>query len=178
MGRVYRGRDYNSEQSNIYIYTGGDVQPSGVSQKVGKGIIDYDIFKLSKEAITGWSYKEISEEYKMKLVEDIYTVSNLKKSNYFKIIKETLEDLKHIEDYSIEKSNIDLRGIDSKTIMPKAIYDANKEEIEEIIEMLNDKNSKYTVSDSIKLKDKIMDLTNTMKSLLEILNIPTKKGQE
>lgn len=164
MGRVYRGRDYNSEQSNIYIYTGGDVKPSGISEKVGKGIIDYDIFKLSKEAIAGWSHKEISEEYKMKLVEDIYTVSNLKKSNYFKIIKETLEDLKHIEDYSIEKSNIDLRGINSKTIMPKAIYDANKEEIEEIIEMLNDKNSKYTVSDSIKLKDKIMDLTVSIDS--------------
>lgn len=90
MGRVYRNRNLVNEDINIFVYTGKDSYPSGIS-KSERSIIDKDIFELSKKALINYmeqsESKTIDEKDKMNLVEEVYSVKNLKGGNYFKKLK-------------------------------------------------------------------------------------------
>nr|WP_307906084.1 CRISPR-associated helicase Cas3' [Clostridium botulinum] len=71
MGRVYRNRELINEDINIFVYTGKNSYPSGIS-KSDKSIIDNDIFNLSKQALIEYmgnsDSKTIDEKDKMQLV--------------------------------------------------------------------------------------------------------------
>lgn len=152
MGRVYRNRVLEDGTTNIYIYVGKEKNPSGIKDDK-KSIIDYDIFTLSKEAITKYSNQELNEEEKMKLVEEVYSESNLKRTRYFNTMLNTINYIKDIKAYEIRKSEVYLRNIESETMIPRCIYLQNKDFIEANLNTIissTDYNKKLIAKNAIK----------------------------
>lgn len=154
MGRVYRDRVYKSESSNVFVYLGDKKLPSGIFNGSNGGIIDYEIFNISRKYINGWKDTYISEEMKMETVDLIYSVENLKNSNYYFTIQDTIRKIKMVEDYKVRKKDIDLRGIKNESVIPLKIYNENKDVI--LTELENLKNSKQ-IQDKIKHRNKIYE---------------------
>ena len=154
MGRVYRDRVYKSESSNVFVYLGDKKLPSGIFNGSNRGIIDYEIFNISRKYINGWKDTYISEEMKMETVDLIYSVENLKNSNYYFTIQDTIRKIKMVEDYKVRKKDIDLRGIKNESVIPLKIYNENKDVI--LTELENLKNSKQ-IQDKIKHRNKIYE---------------------
>jgi CRISPR-associated endonuclease/helicase Cas3 len=151
MGRVYRNRELKGSSTNIYVYDGGEGTTSGVRNSK-KSIIDIDIFSESKKAIQIYHNSELNEKEKMLLVEEVYSVGNLKKSNYYNKIKQTINQLKYLAPYELNKSEVDLRNIENVTIIPREVFKENKESILEAEEKLRSADS---LKERIKYKDKI-----------------------
>ena len=164
MGRVYRNRNLVNEDINIFVYTGKDSYPSGIS-KSERSIIDKDIFELSKKALINYmeqsESKTIDEKDKMNLVEEVYSVKNLKGGNYFKKIKNIINKMEDVLAYEYDKKNIDLRNIESTDIIPFSVYEECKEEIEQNLYII--KNSE-DFNKRLLAKNKIREL---------IVSIPT-----
>ena len=117
MGRCYRGRELTDDMFNIFVFT----EASGV-KKAGKGIIDSDIYNHSKTAILNYNNQSITEKLKMKIIEEVYSVENLKESNYFKEIKNTIDNFKDVKSFDLQKNEARLRDISSVTIIPRSLY--------------------------------------------------------
>lgn len=126
MGRVYRGRDLDSNIPNIYVYIGKDKPTSGIRND-DRSVVDIDIFKYSKKAVKSINGEKLDEEKKMKLVEMVYAEKNLKESNYYKKMKEALLWTKNIKEYELQKNEARLRNIVTYPIIPKCVYDSNDE---------------------------------------------------
>lgn len=155
MGRVYRNRTLDKGEANVHVFVGKEKLPSGIRNS-DKSIIDIDIFNKSKEAIMLLDNEEIDEKKKLKLVDDVYSLENLKESKYFRKIQKTIIDFNDIEAFEITQKDVKLRNILSVTIIPKGVYKENKSEIDENIEKLQ-KNLEY--KDRVKIKDYIMKYT-------------------
>ncbi|EDS77863.1 crispr-associated helicase Cas3 domain protein [Clostridium botulinum C str. Eklund] len=164
MGRVYRNRNLVNEDINIFVYTGKDSYPSGIS-KSERSIIDKDIFELSKKVLINYmghsDSKTIDEKDKMNLVEEVYSVENLKGGEYFKKIKNIIDKMEDVLAYEYDKKNIDLRNIESTDIIPFSVYEECKEEIEQNLYII--KNSE-DFNKRLLAKNKIREL---------IVSIPT-----
>ncbi|OOB75235.1 CRISPR-associated protein Cas3 [Clostridium haemolyticum] len=139
MGRVYRNRDLINEDINIFVYTGKNSYPSGIS-KSDKSIVDNDIFNLSKQALIEYmgnsDCKTIDEKDKMKLVENVYSIENLKGGEYFKKIKNIIDKMEDVLAYEYNKKNINLRNIESTDIIPFNIYEEYKEDIDKNLDII------------------------------------------
>ncbi|KEI06834.1 CRISPR-associated helicase/endonuclease Cas3 [Clostridium botulinum] len=156
MGRVYRNRELINEDINIFVYTGKNSYPSGIS-KSDKSIIDNDIFNLSKQALIEYmgnsDSKTIDEKDKMQLVEEVYSVENLRDSQYFKKIKNIINKMEDVLAYEYDKKNIDLRNIESTDIIPFSIYENYKQEVDKnlnIIEISHNFNAKILAKNKIR----------------------------
>ncbi|WP_443659635.1 CRISPR-associated helicase Cas3' [Clostridium algidicarnis] len=126
MGRVYRGRDLDSDNPNVYVYIGKDKPTSGIRND-DRSVVDIDIFKYSKEEIKGISGESVDEEKKMQLVERVYTENKLKECNYYKKLKDSLLWAKNIKEYELQKNEARLRNILSYPVIPKCVYDSNED---------------------------------------------------
>lgn len=154
MGRVYRNRDLKKDYTNIYVYVGKRKLPSGISS----GIIDKDIFDLSKEALLNYvgeklEEKEIDEKKKMELVEKVYSKKNLEGKDYYNKIKDTIKNVIDIKEYELKKKEINLRNIENETVIPKNVYKENEVMIIKnlkIIDETSDYNKKLLVKNEIK----------------------------
>ncbi|KYH34084.1 CRISPR-associated nuclease/helicase Cas3 [Clostridium tepidiprofundi DSM 19306] len=156
MGRIYRGRDLDSDNPNIYIYIGKDKPTSGIRND-DRSIVDIDIFKYSKEAVKSINGEKLDEEKKMQFVEMVYTEKNLKDSAYYKKMKEALLWTKNIKEYELQKNEARLRNITTYLIIPKCVYDSEEEN--EIINSSLSKISKYRAQmKEEKDKKKLQDL--------------------
>ena len=155
MGRTYRNRLLKDSNCNINLFVGNSEKfPSGIGGDFS--IIDMEAFEHSKRVIIKYDNKELDEETKMKMVDEVYSVDNMKKSKYFNEIKKTIDAFKHIEAYSLRKNEKRLREIESETIIPYKIYEENENRILEIKDKLN---SKISYSEKIKLNDELMNFT-------------------
>lgn len=161
MGRVYRNRILDRCEANINVFVGYDKLPSGIFDNTSRfdSIIDIDIFNKSKEAILKYNDVELDEEEKMKLVSEVYSVSNLEKSNYFEVIKKTIDTYIDLIPYDLKKNEVKLRNIMSETIIPEVVYERNKERINETIKELGDTKD---FSKRTSLKDELMKKTVTI----------------
>ncbi|WIV11667.1 CRISPR-associated helicase Cas3' [Proteiniborus sp. MB09-C3] len=132
LGRCYRDRDWDKEGYNCYVFNGGDSKCSGVGN-----VIDEYIFKLSKEALRRIK-GPITEDEKIKLIDSIYTMEKLKETDYHKKLIDAVEYVKLIESYEKSASEIKkiFRNIESKTIIPKPIYDKCDDKIDGYIKTL------------------------------------------
>ena len=154
MGRVYRNR-LLKDKENINIFVGNSSNmPSGIGGEYS--IIDTDAFEKSKEIIRKYDKKELDEEIKMSMVEEVYSVENMKNSAYFKKINETIYAFKDIEAYNLKKNEKRLRDIESVTIIPSKIYLENQDKIITLKESLK---NEMDYSKRIKLKDELMQYT-------------------
>lgn len=157
MGRAYRNRTYNLLLPNIYVYTNEDKKyPSGIGKS--RSIVDIDIFKFSKEALLKYDNKIITEIDKMKIVEEVYDYKKVRKTEYYKQIKKTInEDIERTV-FDFDKSEADLREIYSATIIPKCVYEENKDIIVGALEKLKKSKNKL---ERETLKSQIKDFSLT-----------------
>ncbi|WP_455258089.1 CRISPR-associated helicase Cas3' [Peptoniphilus asaccharolyticus] len=140
-GRCYRKREWTGEGYNCYVYDGGDKKTSGIGN-----IIDKEIFNLSKKYIREFfenNPSTLSEINKMKLVEEILSMENVRDTDYYQEIKKTIEYIKNLfhAELSKEEAQKNFRNILSETIIPKVIYKENIVEINEYIEKLKSNDS-------------------------------------
>ena len=138
MGRCYRNRPYKSEGYNCYVFTGGDEKCSGVGL-----VIDSDIFQFSKEALRNIDGK-LSEKEKIELINNAYTTENLSETEYYKKIIRTINYIKSLYTNELDKDDAMkmFRNINSITVIPEAIFNSNKEEIELLKQIINEKRKK------------------------------------
>jgi CRISPR-associated endonuclease/helicase Cas3 len=127
MGRVYRNRNLENEAVNVYVFT-GDPTPSGI-RRSDKSVVDFDIFTQSKIHLEAFKHGILSEEMKMELVEKVYSVEALKKSNYYNKIRDTINHTNSFQAFEVKKRDIELRSIDTEMIIPHSVYRDNEEEI-------------------------------------------------
>ena len=155
MGRVYRNRELKDRHANVYIYIGNEKRTSGINTS-DKSVVDSDIFDLSKKAIKNYNMQELDEEKKMKLVEEVYSVENLKNRKYFDKILETIKTIQYIKPYEVHKSDISLREIETRVVIPESIFLENESFINDNIRVIN--NSKE-YSEKLIAKNNIKNLT-------------------
>lgn len=135
MGRVYRDRDYERDEPNVYVFSGNPL-PSGVSNLEKHSVIDYSAFKKSKEILMKYDGQRISESLKMEIIEQIYNMESLgSDSRYVKKIKQTLSQLKSVSPYD-QKFKPDLREFKSVQVIPLSVFNYNKEKLFALVDEL------------------------------------------
>ena len=172
-GRCYRNRDWEEDGYNCYVFDGGNSKCTGVGD-----FIDKDIFKFSKESLKNIK-GPITEDEKIKLINSIYTMEKLKSTEYYDELIDNIKYLKLIESHELSKKEAmeRFRNIESKTIIPRPIYNINKNEIDGYIEILkrkygedmNDEERKRLKKEKLEARVKLDDFT---------LSIPLYRAKE
>jgi len=140
LGRCYRDRDWDKEGYNCYVFDGGESKCSGVGK-----VIDEHIFNLSKKALKDEDINgPITEEKKVSLIDSIYTLENLVGTDYYTILMEAIDYVKLVESYEKRESDIKkiFRNIESKSVIPRPVYEKYKDDIRRYIEILEKEYSK------------------------------------
>lgn len=134
-GRCYRKREFDKDGYNCYVFNGGEDECSGV-----KYVVDRDIFNFSKEELKNYDGK-ISEQQKLDIIGRVYTTEKLENTDYYKKVVDNINYIKNISEYETNKSEVKerFRNINNITIIPKPVYEENKEKIEELLEYINKK---------------------------------------
>ena len=136
MGRCYRNREILDEKYNCYVFT---EECSGI--KGSKAVIDKEIHQKSKEVLINIDGL-LTEKEKLELIDKVYSTESLKDTEYYgKLVKNIYALKNYIVEYEKTKSEVQkiFRNIASRDIIPKIIYQENKEEIEKNIEILQKK---------------------------------------
>lgn len=155
MGRAFRGRELLEKKTNIHIYVGQKSQEiSGVGF-----VVDKDIFRLSKEELIKLGTCSLSEGDKMELVNQVYSENNMKETEYYKKIQDTIRIFEETPEYELEKKDVKLRDIQTQTILPRPIYDTHRALIDNLLDQL--KRCKG-VAPKIKIKEALMNYTVTI----------------
>lgn len=154
MGRVYRKRKYEKEEPNILIYD---------NKNGGSKVIDSEIYKYSLEEILKYDNKELTEEDKQTMIENIFNPKlnkELTKSKYYNQIKNRINLLEEAIPNTIQKKEIErlFRDIQNVLLIPDNIYEKfnNSGKIEEWNQILG---GDFGVSEKIKIKDEIAKYT-------------------
>jgi CRISPR-associated endonuclease/helicase Cas3 len=128
MGRVYRGREYDGQEPNVYVYT-GDPLPSGISKTSKYAVVDFTAYEKSKEVLSKYDGQRISEALKMEIIEQIYNLETLgEDSRYVQELKDTINQLKNVLPYD-QKDKPKLRDIENIQIIPHIVYRNNENKI-------------------------------------------------
>lgn len=138
---------------NCYVYCNID---DSLFIDGDKGFIDKDIFEISKKAI-GSINGTITEEDKIRVINEYLTTDNIKGSNYMRKFNEIYDYIRDIPPYRFNSKDNDLRNILSEDIIPGPIYERYYGEIKEIEEKLLSFDLK--VSDRVRLKDNLLGYT-------------------
>jgi CRISPR-associated endonuclease/helicase Cas3 len=138
MGRCFRKRKFLSNGYNCYVFDGGDNVCSGIGK-----IIDKNIFELSKVLLKNLD-GSITESEKIDLIEKLYTTEKLKNTDYYKDLIKNIDYVKNIMEYELSKNEVikRFRNIDNITIIPKSVYDKNKETIDELVQEIKKTNNR------------------------------------
>ena len=154
MGRVYRKREYTKEEPNIYIYDNKNGVPI---------ILHADIYRFSLQELLKYNGKTISEKDKQNMIENIFDETKNKeliKSDYYKKIQKTIEIIKKIKPYEIEKKEVNklFRNISSISLLPDCIYEKLDREgkIEVWTQILK---TSRDIKEKIKVKNEIQKYT-------------------
>lgn len=151
MGRIYRKREYNEKEPNIYVLNNKNGVPY---------IIDSEIYEYTLEELKNFEKKEISEEDKQNMMQNIFSFeknTRLKESKYYNKIRKTVNNLEYIKPYLMPSKEIigKFRNIQNVYLIPDNIYNElnNNGIIEKWKEILSSNTSK--VSEKIRIKDEI-----------------------
>ncbi len=85
----------------------------------------------------------VTEEEKLSLIDEFYKFDFIKNSKYFNDFKKSYKYVKNIVDYEFKKDEVVkiFRNIVNFTVIPKNVFEDNKNIIEEQIHILNSKKS-------------------------------------
>ncbi|PED07573.1 CRISPR-associated helicase/endonuclease Cas3 [Bacillus pseudomycoides] len=139
MGRVFRGREFDGEGSNVHVFLGQKFT-SGIGDSK-KSVVDPSIFQLSRDIMKKYHNTILDEETKMKLVEEVYDAEQLRLTGslYYRKIRDTINIFKEIKPYELQKGEIPLREIENEVIIPSNVYRENEEVIQQLEQILKDK---------------------------------------
>lgn len=159
MGRCYRKRNYEGQNPNVYVFDGGDHNPSGINQGE-HSVVDYQMYQLSKDAIKNIN-SYLTEEDKLKLINDNYTsekLSNKTNTGFVDKVKNDLDALTSMQDKQTDKAQVKkiFRNLQTVAVMPEAVYLKNKDTIDDLTEKLL--NKEYNRRDHIDKREKLNDL--------------------
>ena len=151
MGRVYRKRNFNEQEPNIYILDNRNGVPY---------IIDADIYDYSIKEIRKYNNQNLSEQTKQKIINNIFDLEKnpeLKESKYYRKIRDEINLLKNIMPNEMQKKLVDqkFRNIQNINLIPDNIFEQLEKEgkIDEWNEILKDKNS--LIATKIQVKNEI-----------------------
>lgn len=130
MGRCNRAGRKDTTNPNIIIYNNN----SGCGN-----IYDKDIYRRSAQIIARYDGALFSESDKVQYINEVYDVEKIKKTGYFKQIEKYIKKFKELapSEYDAKEAEEAFRAIQSITVMPDSIYNANREVIEKIGELLD-----------------------------------------
>ena len=133
MGRCYRNRALDQEY-NCYVFTGGNKKCSGVGP-----IIDEEIYALSKKNISRID-GILDEETKIQLINSVYTTENLKNSDFYKKTINTIDYVKSISSYELDKKEVikRFRNINQVSVIPSCVFEAIEKDIYSWLKIIND----------------------------------------
>ncbi|MEY8351302.1 CRISPR-associated helicase Cas3' [Bacillus cereus] len=155
MGRVYRGREFDGESSNVHVYLGQEYT-SGIGDSK-KSVVDPSIFQLSRSIMKNYHNCILEEEAKKKLVDAVYDPEILRTTGslYYKKIRDTINTFKDIKPYELQKGEIPLREIENEIIIPNSVYRENEEVIQQLQQVLQDKSK--SIVEKIQAKNAIKE---------------------
>lgn len=138
MGRCNRKGEKSCEETNCYVYTKIDEKLLYIN---GRGFIDSEIFKISKEAISTVSGK-ISEKGKIELINKYFTAEKMADSKFVKDYNRYYRIIENFSLYSIDKKDVELRHIASVDIVPNILYEENAERYNELKNAISNEKDK------------------------------------
>ena len=153
LGRCNRKGVKKVDEPNCFIFTEID---EAILKRGETGFIDRTIYRLSKEAVENLS-GILTEHEKADLINKTFTSLHLADSDFMREYRETYEKIDGLYEYETAKSDIDLRNISSRIIMPKSIYEENQEFITEKINVYKDRKFNKTIR--MKAKEDVMQYT-------------------
>ena len=126
LGRCYRRREWKREDCNVYIYTNNI---SGIGS-----VYDKEIYAKSLELLKDYNRQVLSEEDKVKMVDSLYSKESLKDTEFLKKFEDGMRVLDNIVDYDTSKKDAQkiLRNIENIKVIPKSIFDENKDLFEKL----------------------------------------------
>ncbi len=151
MGRVYRKRNFQQEEPNVYILDNRNGVPY---------IIDAEIYDYSIKEIKNYNNQNLTEQEKQRMINNIFDLEKnpkMKDSEYYKIIIREINLLKDIIPNQLPKKLINdkFRDIQNINLLPDKIFDQLEAEgkIEEWSNALKSKET--SVSRKIEIKSEI-----------------------
>ena len=179
MGRCYRKRNYEGQNPNVYVFDGGGKPTSGINHSE-YSVVDYQMFELSKNAIKNLD-NCLTEEDKLKLINDNYTtekLSNSKKTGFIDQVKKDYAYLISMQSLQTNKSQVKkiFRNLQTVDVIPENLYLENKNEIDNIAEKLANKDFSDKI-ESIKAREKLNNLlVNTYSYVAKSENLVDNKN--
>lgn len=153
LGRVNRKGLKSFESYNAYIFT----ELQGNAKRYD--FTDDAIHQLSKDAIMTVD-GIITESDKNSLIEEYLSFEKISNSGYYKDYQESYTYYKDKVEYIDNDKHI--RDIDTLSIIPEPVYDANIDEIESLKKIINDKDTSYT--EKLIANESIMNFTTSVSS--------------
>ncbi|MBQ5562379.1 MAG: CRISPR-associated helicase Cas3' [Clostridia bacterium] len=136
MGRVNRKGLKSFEKTNCYVYT----ELQGNAKKYN--MYDKDIHALSEKAVINFNEGIIDETIKHDMIETYLSCENVRKTEFFTNYQKTLESYEALNDYLNEEPSDGLRKILSYNVIPLCVYEENKAEIENALQIISSGGSK------------------------------------
>lgn len=155
MGRVYRKREYQQKEPNVYIIDNRNGVPY---------IINEQIYEFTRNEILKEDGNNLSEDKKQEMIKHIFSLEEnkqLKESKYYKDIQKQIKNVRNLMPNAISKDTVynTFRNIQNIDLIPDNIYDRlyDSGKIEEWTKILDSKQSR--MNDKIKVKNEIKQFT-------------------
>lgn len=133
MGRCYRQRNTNADHQNVVIYLSGknNKYPSGINSN-SHSIVDINLFKLSKKALSNTPNGILSEQKKLDLIDQAYTTNNVRFTKFYRQLRQELRNIKAIQNQHMTKADAQhkFREIISVNAIPEEVYLQNQDSID------------------------------------------------
>lgn len=123
MGRCNRKGVKQLEGYNCFVYCDGSDVKQGQ-----KGFLDPVFYEQSKKALKTVD-GILEENEKTKLINDYFTFEAIRSSDYMHQFKDTFDWISGLDIGEFKRDEIKMRNIFTKSIVPKIVYDQNKNEI-------------------------------------------------
>lgn len=169
MRRVNRKGKKAVEDYNCFVYTviedkylESPYAPGREKKGTKAGFIDRDIFELSKlaleETLREGSGGALSEGHKIAMMEKYFTTERLSNTNYMQKYRKQMEELKDIELYERNHSEIRIREeLFTKDVIPLPVYTLYQQEIESGAKKIRSSNT--SALEKIKERNRVMQYT-------------------
>lgn len=170
-GRIYRRREYNGSEPNIFIF-------KPVDARINNKIYDKDIADITWHELLKYTGCLISEEDKQNIIDEVF--SDIEATDYFKKYKKMKEllILGLRGDNKRDAENLFREINNTYTVIPKDIYDAEQKNIDYLLELTENKEEK--AEERLKAKKKLYDFTAPVqvfannKELLKCFDLPNR----
>lgn len=161
LGRCNRKGVKSAEEYNCFVFT--KINPNLIKYKEnGKGFIDSDLHNLSKEALKKVD-GILTEKDKVRMLDESFTTEKIAESTYYKEYKQYMCDINNTKIGELDVSKF--RNIFTEDVIPQAVYEEHREEINDICNKLE--NKEYTNEEKIRN----VNIVNSYMVSLEKYNI-------